>query len=65
MKFRFTIIGVDGYREIFNADSFNYDGKSIALFKTNKGNSEIVQLESSTLVAAFWNIQGFEVEEHD
>ena len=64
MMFRFLIIGID-FREVHDCDSFNYDGKSIALFKTNNKDSEIVQLESSTLIAAYWNIQGFKVEEFD
>ena len=63
--FKFTIIGTDGYREVFNVDSFHFDGKSIALYVKAKKQSEIVQLEESTLVAAFWNVQGFEVEEYD
>lgn len=63
--FRFTVIGTDDYREIFVVDSFHYDGKSLALYVKNDEDSEIIKLESSTLVAAFWNIQGFEVEEYD
>lgn len=64
-KIRVRILNLDGSEIVRDVDEVQTQGQVILLFEMRSGKSELDPIQRKKMVAGYWNVVGFEIEDID